>query len=41
LVRKKLMSSCWTMRSMRERAVISMSLGCNKVRAEPLRRSEA
>jgi hypothetical protein len=35
------MSSCWTMRSIRERAVIGMSLGCNKVRADPLRQREA
>jgi hypothetical protein len=29
------------MRSIRERAVIGMSPGCNKVRADPLLRSEA
>src|ERR1700722_7339834 len=37
LVSRKLMSSCCTTRSIRERAVILMSFACNTVRAEDLR----
>jgi hypothetical protein len=32
LVRRKLMSSCWTTRAMRDFVVISVSFACNTVR---------